>query len=293
MATMLRYDDAGLCVGYRSPCLPATATSLSVELTLLCRDIAPFKHGKLPLLGAGMRASPAVRRRRAPAMAQPSPYLHPQPVRGGDPGPMAVNLTSTVAAALLALSAPNCNSPTATPSPTVSAALPPTTAEPGDTSPIDGGWVSHLTKQPIAAHIKTAGLGRWTRTFLAGQAIQDRYTAVYTFGDGRLSVAYFERGGIWHVGWKGDLEVRGHVVEMYDEYTQTTDVYRWTKRHNGLHFTRVKATTDADVVSGIPPGSTTWPTSVTPGCRPGAPWNRGSIADGRDILPSRLNGHRC
>jgi len=42
------------------------------------------------------------------------------------------------------------------------------------------------------------------------------------------------------------------VVEMYDEYTQITDVYRWTKRHNGLHFTMVKATTDADVVSGIP-----------------------------------------
>jgi hypothetical protein len=39
---------------------------------------------------------------------------------------------------------------------------------------------------------------------------------------------------------------------MYHEYTQTTDVYRWTKRHNGLHFTRVKATTDAVAVSGIP-----------------------------------------
>lgn len=39
---------------------------------------------------------------------------------------------------------------------------------------------------------------------------------------------------------------------MYDEYTQTTDVYRWTKRHNGLRFTRVKSNTDADTVSGIP-----------------------------------------
>jgi pimeloyl-ACP methyl ester carboxylesterase len=54
VATMLRYDD-GLCLGYRTPCLPVAATSLPVELTMLCRDIAPFSHEEPPALGAGFR----------------------------------------------------------------------------------------------------------------------------------------------------------------------------------------------------------------------------------------------
>jgi pimeloyl-ACP methyl ester carboxylesterase len=54
VATMLRYDD-GLCLGYRTPCLPVATTSLPVELTLLCRDIAPFSQQEPPALGAGFR----------------------------------------------------------------------------------------------------------------------------------------------------------------------------------------------------------------------------------------------
>jgi hypothetical protein len=175
---------------------------------------------------------------------------------------MGLNQKGTTAAALLmTLTITSCNTatgarnqrpPTPPPSPSVTSTHPSQTAVPNDASPIDGTWISHRTKQQIVTQIEDAGHGRWTRAFLVGQDIQDRYTAVYTFEDGRFSVAYFERGGIWHVGWKGDVQVRGHRVVMHDEYTQTTDVYRWTKRRNGLHFTRIPSSTDADAVSGIP-----------------------------------------
>jgi hypothetical protein len=174
---------------------------------------------------------------------------------------MGLNRSSTTAAALLlTVAATGCNDPsgaqnqrppTTSPSPSVTS-TPSGTAVPIDASPIDGTWISHRTKQQIVKQIEAAGLGRWTRPFLLGQDIQPRYTAVYTFKDGRFSVAYFERGGIWHVGWKGDLAVRDHQVVLHDEYTQTTDVYRWTKRPNGLNFTRVPSSTDAEAIGGIP-----------------------------------------
>ena len=40
-AQFLRYEDP-LCLGYRTPCLPATTIALGAELSMLCRDIAPF-----------------------------------------------------------------------------------------------------------------------------------------------------------------------------------------------------------------------------------------------------------
>jgi hypothetical protein len=51
-AQFLRYEDP-LCLGYRTPCLPAVTVALGVELSMLCRDIAPFSVGPRPRLRLG------------------------------------------------------------------------------------------------------------------------------------------------------------------------------------------------------------------------------------------------
>jgi pimeloyl-ACP methyl ester carboxylesterase len=48
----LRYEDP-LCLGYRTPCLPAMTVALGVELSMLCRDIAPFSVEPRPRLRPG------------------------------------------------------------------------------------------------------------------------------------------------------------------------------------------------------------------------------------------------
>ena len=50
----IRYEGP-LCLGYRTPCLPAITGSLGVELTMLCRDIAPFTDHRPSGLGPGFR----------------------------------------------------------------------------------------------------------------------------------------------------------------------------------------------------------------------------------------------
>ena len=63
-ARFVQYEGP-LCLGYRSPCLPAHRYAAGVELTMLCRDIAPFSEAERPALGPGFRE----------AFSQ-SPYWH-------------------------------------------------------------------------------------------------------------------------------------------------------------------------------------------------------------------------
>jgi len=51
-AQFLRYEDP-LCLGYRTPCLPLVTVALGVELSMLCRDIAPFSDEPRPRLRPG------------------------------------------------------------------------------------------------------------------------------------------------------------------------------------------------------------------------------------------------
>ena len=51
-AQFLRYEDP-LCLGYRTPCLPAMTVALGAELSMLCRDIAPFSVEPRTRLGPG------------------------------------------------------------------------------------------------------------------------------------------------------------------------------------------------------------------------------------------------
>ena len=43
IAQLIQYEDP-LCLGYRTPCLPAATGSLGVQLTTLCRDIVPGRE---------------------------------------------------------------------------------------------------------------------------------------------------------------------------------------------------------------------------------------------------------
>ena len=47
--------EGPLCLGFRTPCLPAHHASTGVDLTVLCRDIAPFTEPDAPRLGPGFR----------------------------------------------------------------------------------------------------------------------------------------------------------------------------------------------------------------------------------------------
>lgn len=47
--------EGPLCLGFRTPCLPAQHASTGVELTVLCRDIAPFAEPDANRLGSGFR----------------------------------------------------------------------------------------------------------------------------------------------------------------------------------------------------------------------------------------------
>jgi pimeloyl-ACP methyl ester carboxylesterase len=53
-ARLVQYEDP-LCLGYRTPCLPAHHVATGVELTVLCRDVAPFADRDDRALGAGFR----------------------------------------------------------------------------------------------------------------------------------------------------------------------------------------------------------------------------------------------
>ena len=85
---LVRYDD-GLCLGYRSKCLPAHSPSQGVELSILCRDIAPHapaSHGQ-----AAARVPPGIPRRPLDgpvlALAGPTEYrLGRAPTRLGRTG---------------------------------------------------------------------------------------------------------------------------------------------------------------------------------------------------------------
>jgi hypothetical protein len=84
-------------------------------------------------------------------------------------------------------------------------------------------------------------------------------TAVYTFTpasgrpdhwDGDFEVAYFEPPGVWHVGWWGTAEVTGDEVELYDQSSGTTDIFRWTLDDRGLTLRKLRSI--AAVTVGIP-----------------------------------------
>jgi hypothetical protein len=132
---------------------------------------------------------------------------------------------------------PTAPAQTATPSPTVASA-------------IDGQWISHLTRDDITRQIEKAGLAEWTERFLKRERIQAKYTAVYHFADGRFQVAYFEEGGVWHVGWTGPYVVTGNEVQIIDESTGVTDVYTWRIADDRLDLDRLSS--DSETVNGFP-----------------------------------------
>ena len=68
--------------------------------------------------------------------------------------------------------------------------------------------------------------------------------------DRDFRVAYFEVTDVWHIGWRGTVEVNGDEIEMYDEFTGTTDVYRWTVKGDALVLTKLRS--DARLAKGIP-----------------------------------------
>ena len=120
-----------------------------------------------------------------------------------------------------------------------------------DSSAIEGQWVSHLTRRQMVEHIKDAGLGEWVEEFLDHEKPTPHYTAVYTFDGDAFEVAYFEKGGGWHVGWKGSLTaLPGRRIKMHDDFSGVTDVYRWRVDGDRLDLDRVKA--DEPLVNDIP-----------------------------------------
>jgi hypothetical protein len=128
--------------------------------------------------------------------------------------------------------------------------------------PLGGSWIAHYDRRRATKTLKAAGLGTWAESFFEAEAwppAGESMTTVYTFtpseGEprawhGTFAVAYFEAGDIWHVGWRGPAEVSGNKIEMYDDYSQTTDVYRW--RVDGDELTLRKVRSDAELHKGIP-----------------------------------------
>ena len=129
-------------------------------------------------------------------------------------------------------------------------------------APPGGSWIAHYERRRATKTLKAAGLGTWTESFFEAEAwppAGESMTTVYTFtpseGEprawhGTFAVAYFEAGDIWHVGWRGPAEVSGNKIEMYDDYSQTTDVFRW--QVDGDELTLRKVRSDAELHKGIP-----------------------------------------
>jgi opacity protein-like surface antigen len=153
-----------------------------------------------------------------------------------------VALAATAAFALAGCSAPQSAAPTpSAPSLSTQAAR----------TPIDGDWLSRLTREQITNQLKQAGLRKWTKQFLKDQDIVKLTIAVYTFDEGRFAVAYLnEHDGTWKVGWKGPYSVAGDQVTMTDEFSGVTDVYRWEVSDAGLDLDRIGS--DSDTVEGFP-----------------------------------------
>ncbi len=83
-----------------------------------------------------------------------------------------------------------------------------TTAAAG--TPIDGNWLSRLTRQQVTDQLDKAGLSKWTEKFLKRQDIVKQEIGVYTFDDGRFTVTYQnEHDGTWKVGGKDPYAVAG------------------------------------------------------------------------------------
>lgn len=158
--------------------------------------------------------------------------------------PKLIALVATAAFAVAGCSTPESAAPT-----TTQAAPPPTTQ--AASTPIDGDWLSRLTREQIVDQIEEAGLSKWTEDFLKHQEIVKQQISVYTFEGGRFANAYLdENDGTWKVGWKGTYSVADDQVTMYDELNDVTDVYRWEVSEAGLDFDRVGS--DTKTVDGFP-----------------------------------------
>ncbi|MGN0063288.1 MAG: hypothetical protein ACI379_03520 [Nocardioides sp.] len=107
-----------------------------------------------------------------------------------------------------------------------------------------------MPRERMVRQIEAAGMGEWADRFVRDQRTPRTHVAVYTFAEGRFEVAYFEKDEVWHVGWEGPYEVQGHTLEMTDEFSGVTDVYRWRMRDGALDLERVSA--DAPDVEGMP-----------------------------------------
>lgn len=155
-----------------------------------------------------------------------------------------VALAATATFAFAGCSAPQ------TAASTPSAPAPSLSTQAGRT-PIDGEWLSRLTREQITHQLKEAGLSKWTARFLKREDIVKLVIAVYTFEDDRFAVAYLnEHDGTWKVGWKGPYSVAGDQVTMTDEFSGVTDVYRWQVSDAGLDLDRIRS--DSDTVNGFP-----------------------------------------
>ena len=118
-------------------------------------------------------------------------------------------------------------------------------------TPLDGKWLSHLTPGEYTQRLDRAGLGRWTDDFLTGEEVLDgENPVVYRFGDGQFTVGYYVPGQPWHVGWKGIYRVSGQQVELYDDFSEITDTFRWRVKGDRLRLTWMHS--DADEIDGIP-----------------------------------------
>jgi hypothetical protein len=158
--------------------------------------------------------------------------------------PKLVALVASAIFAVAGCSTPESAAPIAnSPAPT------PTTQAAG--TPIDGDWLSRLTREQITDQLEEAGLSKWTEEFLKHQNIVKLQIAVYTFDGGRFAVAYLdEHDGTWKVGWKGSYSVADDQVTMHDELNDVTDVYRWEVSEAGLDLDRVGS--DTETVDGFP-----------------------------------------
>jgi hypothetical protein len=158
--------------------------------------------------------------------------------------PMLVAIAATATFAVAGCSAPESAAPT------TSAPAPPPSTQAART-PIDGDWLSRLSRQQITDQLEKADLSTWTERFLKREEIFNLQIAVYTFDDGRFAVTYLnEKDGTWKVGWKGPYSVAGDQVTMYDEFSGITDVYRWQIGKAGLDLDRVSS--DSDTANGFP-----------------------------------------
>ena len=127
----------------------------------------------------------------------------------------------------------------------------PVTTTPAPSTAFEGSWVSHLTRRQVVDQIRAAGLGKWVRPFLAHEQIRRHQTFVYSFDGDTFTVADYQQGGGWHVGWEGQLTaLPGQRIQMYDDFSGATDVYRWRRDGDRLDLDRVSS--DTALVNDIP-----------------------------------------